>query len=213
MNLLPNVNQFLDKKQKPLWKRGLELQNKMVLFCFDQHLERFNAPFLGLLMRVEKHIQAIPFNQTSAVFNLDGLIVVVAGNNHLRSESIPLIGSSKNIARSDSVIAGRNSIRMASATPAAGTIGRYLHPNNPPLTTFLWLNGWRSQRKFFEIPKHFNKFLIGAGRRQHLFSIKTRHRAIRLHRRPGTVQRDQLSISKPKITDKHPQQHCHQKAG
>lgn len=112
------------------------MQNKMVLFCFDQHIERFNAPFLGLLMRVEKHIQVIPFNQTSTVFNLDGLIVVVAGNNHLRSESISLIGSSKNIARSDSVIAGRNPIRMASATPAAGTIGRYPSSEQPSIDHF-----------------------------------------------------------------------------
>lgn len=213
MNALLNVNEFLHKKQKPLRKRGLELGNQTDLFCFYQHIERFDTPFFGLLMRVEKHVEAVPFNQTSAVFNLDGLIAVVAGNNHLRSESIPLVGSSKNIARPDSVIAGRDPIRMASAAFAAGTIGRYLHTNHSPFSIFIRLNSSRSKWKFFEVLKHFNKRLIRADRRQHLFSSKTGDRAVRLHRRPGAVQRDQLPISKPEITGKCPQQHCHQKTG
>ena len=54
-------------------RRCCKIQKEPLFACFDQHIKVFNAPLLGLFVRIEINIQLISLNQPASVPNLDRL--------------------------------------------------------------------------------------------------------------------------------------------
>lgn len=69
------------------------------LLVTDYNIEIFNTPFQGLLMSVEKYIEASSLNDATPVENLYRVTVLVARNNHFGSKWVTLISSYKEVAR------------------------------------------------------------------------------------------------------------------
>ena len=77
------------------------------LFVTYINLKVFNAPFQGLLMSGEKHVQPVSFDGTASVENLYRPAVVIAGDEHFSAKRVSSICRHKGIAGPYFVPTGR----------------------------------------------------------------------------------------------------------
>ena len=91
----------------------------------DKNFHFFYPPFFGSVMRIEKDIQPIALNQTTAIHNLYGSVAVIAGNNHFGAERNLFIGRHKHIPLPNAVTIGRNTVCMLPAADFARAVRRW----------------------------------------------------------------------------------------
>jgi hypothetical protein len=117
----------------------------VVLVDTGFHLYVADAPLKGLPVTVEEDIKPIPLDGAAPVEYLDGLAVIVAGNNHLGAEGVSLIGCHETVARTYPVAAGRYACRVFTTAFRARTISSDTHSLGLPL--FGW-NCAGSQKEY-----------------------------------------------------------------
>jgi len=71
------------------------------------NLKVFNAPFQGLLMSGEKHVEPVSFDGAASVENLYRLAVAIAGDEHFSAKRVSSICRHKGIAGPYLVPTGR----------------------------------------------------------------------------------------------------------
>ncbi len=104
----------------------------MLIFDFDQNIEVLNAPFFGLTMGVKIDIQAIALDDPAAVQHLNGVCLVIAGNNHFGAEPIMFVGRDKNVSPLNPMATGCLAIGEFAAAFSAGTIPCNPHTHHLP---------------------------------------------------------------------------------
>jgi hypothetical protein len=69
-----------------------------------------NAPFQGLLMRLEEYVEPVSTDGASSVEDFYGLSLVVAGDEHFSAEGVLFVGRHEGITRPYYVAAGRYAV-------------------------------------------------------------------------------------------------------
>lgn len=77
------------------------------LFVVYLNLKVLDAPFKGLFMSSEKHVEPVSFDSGASVENLYRLAVAIAGDEHFGAEGVSSICRHKGITRLYLVPAGR----------------------------------------------------------------------------------------------------------
>ncbi len=80
------------------------------LFAAYPNFEVSNAPFQGLFVRAEEHVEPVSFDGAASIENLHGLVVAIAGDEHFSTEKISSVCRHKGIARSYLMPAGRYAV-------------------------------------------------------------------------------------------------------
>ena len=135
----------------------VDLKYVSLLMIVDFDIEVFHAPLEGFLVRGEENINSISFDGSASVEHFDGSPLAIAGDDHLRAESVSFVGRYERVAGLYHVAARRHAVRIWPAAFRARTVGRDAHSHGLPFVDRLliqsgvWCNcrcfwwGWRRQ--------------------------------------------------------------------
>jgi len=93
---------------------GLKYVSLFGVVDFD--IEVFHAPLEGFLVGGEEDIKSISLDGSASVEHFDGSLLAIAGDDHLRAESVSFVGRYERVTGLYHVAARRHAVRIWPAT-------------------------------------------------------------------------------------------------